>query len=262
MKSYEFSLVFFTVFSQLAVGLAVFAAWQAKRLGKAGGPAIWGYITLLIGAALVSSLFHLGHPLRAYTTLANLGTAWLSAEILLGSLFAGLAVLAFITKGGLAVCTAAAVCGVVFIAVQGFTYAPLAQPALSNGLPLALFALTTWTLGAAGYQVLYASAPQQGPNVPTILKTGLWMWLALMLVVPCVWAVGGTIMRQTAISWVYSGLYWGAVLITVATLILLSKRPQQHPAPVVAALLVAAICGRLLFFGETASTFTNIGAPF
>ena len=263
MKNYEISLVIFTVLSQMAVGLAIFTAWQTQRLGAtAVSKAMWGYVTVTMGTALAASLFHLGHPLQAYTALANLGVAWLSAEILFGGTFAGLAALAFITGGRPIVGFAAALVGVVFVAIQGFTYAPLAQTALANGLPLAFFALTVWILGAAGWRCLHADPGQSGLNLQALLKTGLWVWLAIMLIAPCIWAAGGTVMRQTALNWGASWLYWGAIIITVASLALLTKRPQTHPAPVAAALLCASVLGRLTFFGETASTFAHMGAPF
>lgn len=263
MKNYEISLVIFTVLSQLAVGLAVFTAWQTRRLGTAKVSAtLWAYVAVCIGTALAASLFHLGHPLRAYTALTNLGVSWLSAEILFGGAFAGLAALAFISKGNALVGSATALVGIVFMVIQGFTYAPSAQTALANGLPLAFFALTIWTLGAAAWQCLHPQSGRQGLNLPAILKTGLWVWLALMLIVPCIWMAGGAVMRQTALDWTTSWLYWGAITITVATLALLIRRPQLHPAPVAVALLCAAVLGRLTFFGETASTFAHIGAPF
>lgn len=263
MKNYEISLVIFTILSQLAVGLAVFTSWQTRRLGTAAVSAtMWGYVTVCIGAALAASLFHLGHPLQAYTTLANLGVAWLSAEILFGGAFAVLAALAFISGGNTLIGSVAALVGIVFVVIQGFTYAPIAQTALANGLPLALFALTVWILGAAAWQCLHPESGQQGLNLPAILKTGLWVWLALMLIVPCIWVAGGAVMRQTALDWVASWLYWGAIAITVATLALLTRRPQLHPAPVAVALVCAAVLGRLTFFGETASTFTHMGTPF
>ena len=67
MKNYEFSLVVFTTLSQMAVGLAVLAAWQGKSRGASPDAyKVWGLITLIMGVALGASLFHLGHPLRAY----------------------------------------------------------------------------------------------------------------------------------------------------------------------------------------------------
>lgn len=263
MKNYELSLVLFTVLSQFAVGLAMFTAWQSLQKGKAATTAKnWGYVTVLMALALGASLFHLGHPSEAYRTMAHLGVAWLSMEILLGGVFAALAALTFIRGGATMLGLVTAVVGIAFVVVQGFTYAPVAQSALANALPMTLFALTALILGAASWQCLQTDAKEGSLSSVGVLKTGLYLWLALMLIVPCIWVTGGTVMLQTAQGWVCSGFYWTAILLTIMALILLIKKPSLSPFAVVLALFCAAVLGRLTFFAETASTFNNIGAPF
>ena len=104
---YEFPLVFFTVLTQLAVGMAVFAAFGMLRPaggavtsapGKAAGVGPFGgkewYV--VAGAALLglaASMLHLAQPWRAATALTNMGGSWLSREGLVFGLFAALACL-------------------------------------------------------------------------------------------------------------------------------------------------------------------------
>ncbi len=264
MKNYEFSLVVFTTLSQMAVGLAVLAAWQGKSRGASPDAyKVWGLITLIMGVALGASLFHLGHPLRAYTTLANLGVAWLSAEILLGGLFAACAALAFLNCGKVALSLLAALLGVAFVAVQGFTYAPVAQSAIANGVPMALFALTAWTLGAAVWLCVHnVWRSLHLPGVAALLRVGLWLWLLLTLLVPCVWFAGGAVMRATASGWMMSWMYWAALACHGLVLVLLYRKEGSSAFVAPLLLLCGAVLGRLVFFAETASTFTRIGSPF
>jgi Tat-targeted selenate reductase subunit YnfH len=107
MKFREWPLVLFTVLGQAAAGaalflvlpLCIFPDWAAIR-GVDGlriaGPAA---VVVLLGAAAIFSLFHLGRPQRAYKALAKSGSSWLSreitAELIFGIASAALAILAW-----------------------------------------------------------------------------------------------------------------------------------------------------------------------
>ena len=79
----EWSLVLFTTL------LAILVAWQAASLLQ--GPALRPWLFLLLGASnLALSAWHLGHPERAWRAVLNVGTSWLSREILLFSAFLGI----------------------------------------------------------------------------------------------------------------------------------------------------------------------------
>jgi DMSO reductase anchor subunit len=107
MKLREWPLVLFTVLGQAAAGAALFLVlplfifpdWAAIRgvdRLRIAGPAA---IVVMLGAAVVFSLFHLGRPQRAFRALAKSGSSWLSreitAEMIFGVASAGLAVLAW-----------------------------------------------------------------------------------------------------------------------------------------------------------------------
>lgn len=86
------ALVIFSICVQAAIGIMVFAA-IAKLINKDGV-----FKTAAVSAAglaivgLLASLFHLGRPLSALNSLAQLGSSWLSREIWLTALFTALTI--------------------------------------------------------------------------------------------------------------------------------------------------------------------------
>lgn len=266
--NYEFPLTFFTVLSQLAVGLSVFAVLKRHlqpqpAAGASGTNTTAGTTSnkewvIIFGAAalsLVASIFHLGQPLRAPTALSNLGIAWLSREVLLFGAFAFLAFLCLWLKGA-ALPALAALVGVVGVAVQGMTYAPVSMPAIHNGFPMVFFALTALVLGAA-----FAQLTTTDNRFAGVLRTGLLLLLLLLLMVPCVWTSGSAIMQETAAAWLASPPFWGCVASLVAALVL--GIGGRAAAPVQCALLlVGAILGRMAFFSATIHSGTHIGSIF
>ena len=91
MLNSEWSLVFFTSFSQLAAGITiavlpfVFAKNQ-NGYAKLNNTALYSATGLMI-VALFLSFLHLNNPVNAIHALSNMETSWLSREILFVSLF-------------------------------------------------------------------------------------------------------------------------------------------------------------------------------
>jgi len=88
----EWSLVVFTVLSQMAAGLALFGGGLRWWLGRSEGPSSLDPVLLPLGLSLMTgamlfSVLHLGRPRNAFRSLLNLRTSWLSREILLAVLF-------------------------------------------------------------------------------------------------------------------------------------------------------------------------------
>ncbi len=82
----EWSLVVFTVLSQTAAGLALFAGGLRLWLQQSQQPRSLDHALLpvLIGlmiAAMFASTLHLGRPRNAVRSIMNLGSSWLSREI-------------------------------------------------------------------------------------------------------------------------------------------------------------------------------------
>lgn len=122
---HELPLVFFTVFTQSAVG-AFILLLIGGTLGQieARRMAIGLFsVMCLFGAGVLLGIFHVGQPLRALNMLLRVGHSPMSNEIVLSAVFAtlgGLGALGLLlNRGAIALCKAlvwlAAAVGVVFI---------------------------------------------------------------------------------------------------------------------------------------------------
>lgn len=95
MNLREWALVTFTILSQMSVGaflvLGVVHFYALRKAGEEEADRLSDRALLAIGPVmvlgLVASLFHLGNPLNSYRAVTNLGTSWLSREILFVVLF-------------------------------------------------------------------------------------------------------------------------------------------------------------------------------
>jgi DMSO reductase anchor subunit len=185
----EWSLVAFTVIGQLAVGIYLFIGGPLFLFGgmSAGSGGAGARLTLVLAvlgfmaAATVLSLFHLYHPVRAYKIFSNIGTSWLSREILFELVFVGIAVLlgffewqrtgspAFITAlfvlGGLA--------GLLFILSMSRLYMLPAVPAWNSPSTPISFLLTSVVLGAAASTVFFGMFTDPPPFYRPLLAVTL-----------------------------------------------------------------------------------------
>ena len=90
MHNNDWSLIFFTLLSQLGVGIVLvlgiiyFANTQHFHALQSGGPIRTPQFIALVAIAIATfiSFFHLGHPAHAFHAANNLGSSWLSREIL------------------------------------------------------------------------------------------------------------------------------------------------------------------------------------
>jgi len=95
MNVREWALIAFSIMAQMSVGsflvLGVVHFFARIRAGEEEADRLSDRALLAIGPvmilALVASLFHLGTPLNAYKAVANVGSSWLSREILFGVIF-------------------------------------------------------------------------------------------------------------------------------------------------------------------------------
>ncbi len=91
MLNSEWSLVFFTSFSQLAAGITIAVlpfvlTKKQNSYAKLNNTSLY-FATGLMIVALLLSFLHLNKPVNAIHALSNLKTSWLSREILFVSLF-------------------------------------------------------------------------------------------------------------------------------------------------------------------------------
>ena len=112
MIFHEWSLIFFTVLAQTAVGgyLLVSARALAKgydidRIHSYKVPMF--FLWAIMGVGFLFSTTHLGSPLRAFNAFNMLGSAWLSNEVFFGAAFFAVGglqwLLSVLKKGGVAV---------------------------------------------------------------------------------------------------------------------------------------------------------------
>jgi len=99
------SIIFFTTMSGLGLGLAGWIVLGLLPLMTPASVMGVGIATLaLIGAGLISSTFHLGHPERAWRALSQWRSSWLSREgVLAVIVMAGLAAWFLAAYGGVRV---------------------------------------------------------------------------------------------------------------------------------------------------------------
>ncbi len=128
MIFHEWSLIFFTVLAQTAVGgylligaRALVLSHDEEKLNSYKIPMfiLWA----LMGLGFMFSTTHLGSPLRAFNAFNQLGSAWLSNEVFFGAAFFAVGglqwLLSVVKKGSLAIQKAlmvgAMVLGVIFM---------------------------------------------------------------------------------------------------------------------------------------------------
>ncbi|NOI16476.1 dimethyl sulfoxide reductase anchor subunit family protein [Vibrio hepatarius] len=109
MIFHEYSLIFFTVLAQTAVGGYLLVSARALAMGfdeakinsyKVPMFALWA----IMGLGFLCSITHLGSPLRAFNSFNQLGSAWLSNEVFFGAAFFAVGglqwLLSVLNKGG------------------------------------------------------------------------------------------------------------------------------------------------------------------
>jgi DMSO reductase anchor subunit len=266
MQTLELPLVIFTLLTQVAVGMVLFAA--LRQWASVEGPSIktrneWIAILALLFVAVAAAFFHLGKPLGAVRMLANLSTAWLSREILS---FAGFGVLAAVTfytvfnkkaNGWLMKLTA--LVGLIAVVATGLTYASDGLDAIHNALPLVFFLLTVFVLGPA-MAMFFVDKPAYD-LLRSILEPALWASLAVRVTVPFIWLSGGTVMAQTGQNFLASPLHWLHMAILLAAAALL-RRMKVIPLWLPVLLLLGELLGRLAFFALVTASGANLGGVY
>ncbi|PFG45801.1 anaerobic dimethyl sulfoxide reductase subunit C (anchor subunit) [Vibrio sp. ES.051] len=109
MIFHEYSLIFFTVLAQMAVGAYLLISARSLVMGfdeekinsyKVPMFALWA----IMGLGFLFSTTHLGSPLRAFNSFNQLGSAWLSNEVFFGAAFFAVGglqwLLSVLKKGG------------------------------------------------------------------------------------------------------------------------------------------------------------------
>jgi len=263
----ELSLVLFTVLGQMAVGMTVMMVLREWKMSEVPGISSslsgqWVLAGLVVLAALVASIFHLGHPEHSYRALVHLSTSWLSREILFYLLFGCLIVIGFFaiqkrspSRGILIKVTG--VVGLIAVVSSGMVYSPPSFPALNNGIPIFFFMLTAFILGSA-FASYFVEEEKQSLLV-YILISSLVVGLIVNLLIPSIWLSGGKVMQMTGKAYYGSVLYWlrlaGEFGLGLAVLGMMKKIPAWLPI----ILLAGELLGRIMVFSHVVNTSVNMG---
>ena len=202
----ERSLVFFTIFSQAAVGtfLATLILQIAHRFrpqtSSENAFAIFNLSTYLLmvcfalmGISLLISFAHLGAPRRAVRAIRNTNRSWLSREILFGLLFlafTGLAVLSFLLPALLSTSMLTSLlggrfCGLALIYSMARVYMQKTVPGWNTPRTLLTFSLTALSLGclvtALGLSLTVPTGDAWAPLTALQFGRAAALWLTLQL---------------------------------------------------------------------------------
>jgi anaerobic dimethyl sulfoxide reductase subunit C len=195
MNTREWALLIFSVLAQLSVGmmltLLIVRTYAVKSLGEEKASQLTDMPFLVVGVvmvvAMVASLFHLGKLAHLVGAVPNLGTSWMSREVVFAVIFMILAaVVAFMrwrkvgTESALmTVGWIAAAVGLVLVYCMGMTYLLPAQPAWNSlATPVNFFvaALLLGALGAAAaLMATYAKIQKKSKEMDGFIKTAMQM---------------------------------------------------------------------------------------
>jgi anaerobic dimethyl sulfoxide reductase subunit C (anchor subunit) len=166
------SLMAFTVLAQFAVGLCIFMGLDFWLLPEGASEQTVMQLTrtglmaaaFLLALAMMFSFFHLGRPTRAYRTIANLKSSWLSREILFSlglfllvlascTLYQNSVIFLYLMAGTIAF-------GIINVVAMASVYSTTGKDGWAGMKPYLLFFISTIVLGAAGSTVaaLYVGA--------------------------------------------------------------------------------------------------------
>lgn len=206
MNTQEWALIIFTILAQMSVGsfliLGIVHTLVRRAAGEQQADRFSDYALLAIGPvltlAMLASLGHLGNPINAPRAITNVGSSWLSREILTGVLFTvvgGAFALMQWRKIGAsalrnAIAVVAAVIGLSFVYSMARVYMLPSQPAWNSiATPVSFFATTAllglFATGAAfvaNYALMRRSDPDCAERQCALLRRTL-CWIAVASVV-------------------------------------------------------------------------------
>jgi anaerobic dimethyl sulfoxide reductase subunit C (anchor subunit) len=206
MNVRDWALVAFSILAQMSVGsflvLGVIHYFSVRKAGVEAADNLSDRALLAIGPAmilgLVASLLHLGNPMNAPRAIMNVGTSWLSREVLFGILFTGagglFAIMQWRKISSFAVrnviAWVAALLGVGLVFSMSQIYMLETQPVWNSlATPISFFT-TTVMLGllamGAAFMVNYAFLKRRDPDcaesICDIVRSTL-KWIALTSIV-------------------------------------------------------------------------------
>lgn len=156
-------LVVMTVLTQLSVG-AFASIWLLELIGARPNRSAAVIALLIASLALASSTLHLGRPIHAFRAVKMWRRSWLSREVLLFALFAGVAsaysaALWFGIRGTAALGGLTVLLGLAGVTASAKLYLVPGRPAWNSPFTITEFFLTTALLGSVSASILTSGAP-------------------------------------------------------------------------------------------------------
>jgi anaerobic dimethyl sulfoxide reductase subunit C len=214
MNVREWALIAFTILAQMSVGSFIVLGFvhyfvqrksgekQADELSDRALLAIFP----VLGLGLLASLLHLGNPINAYKAVTNLGSSWLSREILCGVLFAVVGfVFALMQWRKISTFTVrnivalvAALIGIVLVYCMAMVYALPTRPSWNLITTPLSFYVTTLLLGVlamgaafvANYWYVQRKNPGCASEQCVLLRDSLrWIAIASIALLGCQFVV-------------------------------------------------------------------------
>ena len=281
MFAQEWPLIFFTLLGQFAAGTFIFmmvARYQLKTRGMTEMKWVSkGLVSLMgiMGVAIILSMFHLGSVSNAIYTVMNLGSSWLSREILFAGLFLGMLVLTYLLErmnkplGIVSIVTGVVGAGAVF--TMASVYATTIIPAWTHLNTYVGFFGTMIVFGAIGYGMMVAlfdrTSMAKEPYVLFMKKAAFAAAAAIvvqlvMVPVYLTGLAGGGPAAQSSLAVLFDGNVWlmvsrwlltivGGALLVVSFYKARDQVATKIPAFVYVAvgfILVGEFAGRYLFY--------------
>lgn len=93
-------------------------------------------------------------------------------------------------------------------------------------------------------------------------RTACFALVAVLLIVPCLWTSGGSVMQASAQLWMQSWMFWaGLGLLALAFIVALSSGADAA-MPCLVLALGGVVLTRIVFFTGTVHTAVNLGMPY
>ena len=220
---------------------------------------------ILLGMGALASLEHLSDPTVSFYTITNVGTSWLSREILFVGLFGAGLLLWLITLNAWAR-RLAAILGLAFVYVMSRVYTIPTVPFWNSLFTYWLFLATSLLLGSSLLLFMDALAARKDPEKKAALLLGWYpvfivlAFILQMLVIPLQLLLAQSPFSTYLLAWHLTLLLFGAalgplLLIRNGVNEMLPGACRTCPCPLwiragIILLLVVAgeVCGRALFY--------------
>lgn len=257
----EWALVIFSVCLQAAVGLFLWSVIVKTRKPDFGSPAPALWATVLTGVAMLASLGHLGVPLKAINSISQIGSSWLSREIILAGTFFVIALVSYILEKTNPTMTKGfywlgSLVGLVGIFSMSKIYMNTIIPAWETWYTMVDFFATTLILGGILFLVLAKAEKDLVSGVSIALLTFTLIYAALTPVYLASLGAGGTAAAASAslmagelqilllVKWF---LILGGVLLAIIPL----KKEDKLQGYITASFIILSVgmlVGRYLFY--------------